>query len=126
MLIMSFDFMDFLKGKLENIEQLDLEKVQAIATKTSQYLQGLGEVMQGDDEGEKEEAIQNAMELQKYLQEKMVTVAQQAGVNKEQLLELADNPAFSEAEKKAIMDLSENLSIDNDNNSTNKIEATAR
>ena len=114
---MAIDFMEYLKETFDNPEDLDLEKIQSIALQTSAYLESLGEVIQEGDEKAKQQAIEAALEMKEFLEQKVQNVVQQAGVTQEELLALADSPEFNNKEQQVITNISDSLSSSNNKKS---------
>lgn len=122
---MAIDFMEYLKETFDNLEDLDLEKIQSIALQTSAYLESLGEIIRGNDTQAKEEAINAALEMKAFLEEKVKSVVQKSGVSPEELLAIADNPSFSDEEQQVITNISESLdSFDNNKSKIKKLKPT--
>ncbi len=78
-IIMNKDFIGLLKDSFENMDKLDMEQVQILVSETNRYFSMLTSVLSSGDSEAKESALNEALEIKRFLESNASIISQASG-----------------------------------------------
>lgn len=93
---MTTAFINLLSEVFENVNNLDPDQVKKLALESTTFLGSLRDKMASSDTKVQEQARSEALEIQQFLEGQIVKLAQAGGMDLEQVIAMAQDPAFKE------------------------------